>query len=133
MKYLLRHTLPVKENEKVNITNSPANIYLGLDQVYLRFATLREILLSSRESCTFSLYSHSLLLAKTNLSLTCSAFNVNSMKICCNFSFTKLIQNCSNPFFYGKKICIVWYEDIINNGTITILSDCIKKQGQRKQ
>lgn len=31
--------------------------------------------------------------------LTCSAFSVSSMKICWSFSFTKLIQNCSNPFF----------------------------------
>ena len=31
--------------------------------------------------------------------LTCSALSVSSMKICCSFSFTKLMQNCSNPFF----------------------------------
>lgn len=30
---------------------------------------------------------------------TCSAFRVSSMKICCSFSFTKLMQNCSKPFF----------------------------------
>lgn len=30
--------------------------------------------------------------------LTCSAFKVSWMKICCSFSFTKLMQNCSNPF-----------------------------------
>lgn len=35
--------------------------------------------------------------------LTCSAFNVSSIKICCNFSLTKLIQNCSKPFFWKKK------------------------------
>ena len=35
--------------------------------------------------------------------LTCSAFNVSSIKICCNFSLTKLIQNCSKPFFWEKK------------------------------
>lgn len=35
--------------------------------------------------------------------LTCSAFNVSSIKICCNFSLTKLIQNCSKPFFWRKE------------------------------
>lgn len=30
--------------------------------------------------------------------VTCSAFRVSSIKICCNFSLTKLIQNCSKPF-----------------------------------
>lgn len=29
---------------------------------------------------------------------TCSAFRVSSIKICCSFSLTKLIQNCSKPF-----------------------------------
>lgn len=33
---------------------------------------------------------------------TCSAFSVSSMKICCSFSFTKLMQNCSNPFFWRR-------------------------------
>lgn len=33
---------------------------------------------------------------------TCSAFRVSSMKICCSFSFTKLMQNCSKPFFCMK-------------------------------
>lgn len=33
---------------------------------------------------------------------TCSAFSVNSMKICCSFSLTKLMQNCSNPFFWRR-------------------------------
>lgn len=31
--------------------------------------------------------------------ITCSAFRVSSMNICWSFSFTKLMQNCSNPFF----------------------------------
>lgn len=34
---------------------------------------------------------------------TCSAFRVSSIKICCSFSFTKLIQNCSNPFLCRSK------------------------------
>lgn len=33
---------------------------------------------------------------------TCSAFRVSSMNICCSFSFTKLMQNCSNPFFWWR-------------------------------
>ena len=32
---------------------------------------------------------------------TSSARSVSSMKICCSFSFTKLMQNCSKPFFCG--------------------------------
>lgn len=35
--------------------------------------------------------------------LTCSAFSVSSIKICCNFSLTKLMQNCSKPFFCGGE------------------------------
>ena len=31
--------------------------------------------------------------------LTCSALSVSSMKICWSFSLTKLMQNCSKPFF----------------------------------
>lgn len=34
---------------------------------------------------------------------TCSAFRVSSIKICCSFSLTKLMQNCSKPFFCGEK------------------------------
>lgn len=34
---------------------------------------------------------------------TCSAFRVSSMKICCNFSLTKFIQNCSKPFLCRAK------------------------------
>ncbi len=38
---------------------------------------------------------------------TCSAFRVSSMNICCSFSFTKLMQNCSNPFFW-------WRDNMVN-------------------
>ena len=34
---------------------------------------------------------------------TCSAFKVSSMKICCSFSFTKLMQNCSKPFLCQRR------------------------------
>src|SRR5690242_12701108 len=30
---------------------------------------------------------------------SCSALSVSWMKICCSFSFTKLMHSCSNPFF----------------------------------
>lgn len=36
-------------------------------------------------------------------SFTCSAFRVSSIKICCNFSLTKFIQNCSKPFLCRSK------------------------------
>lgn len=35
---------------------------------------------------------------------TCSAFRVSSIKICCNFSLTKFIQNCSKPFLCRGKV-----------------------------
>lgn len=34
---------------------------------------------------------------------TCSAFRVSSIKICCSFSLTKLMQNCSKPFLCRGK------------------------------
>lgn len=37
------------------------------------------------------------------MSRTCSAFSVSSMKICCSFSLTKLMQNCSKPFLWMRR------------------------------
>lgn len=63
---------------------------------------------------------------------TCSAFNVSSMKICWSFSLTKLMQNCSNPFFWNKvhKKSFVW---VVRASLANITQHCSKQHAEENK